>query len=222
MTDAESPAGLPIEPGLCGSCRYASVNATRRGTVYLRCTAAANRPELPKYPDLPVRRCAAHRPVDQEPTDRLHVTRIMAAAAETVFAALADPATHAAIDGTGWIRDSAGGAPLTAVGQIFRMPMHHAQHPDGDYETANRVEVFDPPHAIAWKTGYEQDGVLHLGEWIWRYDLTPADGGGTAVTLTYDWSRTSSATRDLIGFPPFPPDHLAHSLAHLAGLVERR
>ena len=29
--------------------------------------------------------------------------------------------------------------------------MYHEGHPDKDYETANRVELFDEAHAIAWK-----------------------------------------------------------------------
>ncbi|WP_157970578.1 hypothetical protein [Nakamurella deserti] len=55
MTD---PPVLPVSPGLCGSCLLAVVRPTTRGTVYLRCTA----PGLPKYPDLPVRRCPEFRP----------------------------------------------------------------------------------------------------------------------------------------------------------------
>ena len=66
---------------------------------------------------------------------------------------LADPSTHAAIDGTGWVRESLDGKPLTEAGQIFRMAMYHENHPDKDYEMANRVEVFDPPRAIAWQPG---------------------------------------------------------------------
>lgn len=57
-----SPAP-PVPPGLCGACRHAAINETRRGTVYLRCTAAAFRPELPRYPALPVLHCPAYEPV---------------------------------------------------------------------------------------------------------------------------------------------------------------
>ena len=70
-----------------------------------------------------------------------------------MFDVLADPTTHGAIDGTGWVRESLDGKPVTGTGQIFRMAMYIDGHPDGHYETANRVEVFDPPRAIAWKTG---------------------------------------------------------------------
>ena len=42
------------------------------------------------------------------------------ASAETVFDVLADPTTHQAIDGTGWVRESLAGERLTEVGQVFR------------------------------------------------------------------------------------------------------
>src|SRR5271165_3608566 len=67
------------------------------------------------------------------------------APAETVFAVLADPATHAEIDGTGWVRESLDGARLTEVGQIFRMAMYHDNHPDGRYEMANRSRCSTVP-----------------------------------------------------------------------------
>ncbi len=113
----------------------------------------------------------------------------IAAPAETVFDVLADPSTHEAIDGTGWVRQSLDGKQLTETGQIFRMAMYHENHPDKDYEMANRVEVFDPPHAIAWQPGQGADDAnLEFGGWIWRYDLTPVAPSQTEVTLTYDWS----------------------------------
>ena len=152
--------------------------------------------------------------------DRVSATRIINASAEAIFAVLADPAKHAAIDGTGWVCDTVGSQPLTAAGQIFRMSMYHPNHPDGTYRTANRVRVFDPPNAICWEPGYDaDDGTLGFGGWIWRYDLTPAEPSGTAVTLSYDWSAVPEDIRERIGFPPFPPEHLGNSLAHLAELV---
>lgn len=112
--------------------------------------------------------------------------------------------------------------PLSASGQIFRMAMYHANHPDGNYEMANRVGAFDPPHAISWEPGQDPgDGNLRFGGWIWRYDLTLVSPSETEVTLTYDWSAVPSFLRQQIPFPPFPPDHLDHSLSHLAELVAR-
>jgi uncharacterized protein YndB with AHSA1/START domain len=152
--------------------------------------------------------------------DTVSASRTIDASAETIFAVLADPANHTAIDGTGWVRETSAREPLTAAGQIFRMPMYHPDHPDGNYETANEVREFAAPAAISWATGYDaDDGTVRFGGWIWRYDLAPSGPTSTIVTLTYDWSATTGATRELIGFPPFPPDHLANSLAHLAELV---
>jgi uncharacterized protein YndB with AHSA1/START domain len=152
--------------------------------------------------------------------ETVSATMIINAPAEAIFAVLADPAKHAAIDGTGWVREPSGSQPLTAAGQVFRMGMYHPGHPDGNYQMANRVQVFDPPHAISWEPGQDaSDGDLRFGGWIWRYDLAPAGPSGTRVTLSYDWSAVLSPLRQHIGFPPFPPDHLGNSLAHLADLV---
>lgn len=143
------------------------------------------------------------------------------APADAVFAVLADPAKHAAIDGTGWVRDPLDRQPLTASGQIFRMAMYHAKHPNGNYEMANRIQVFDPPHAISWEPGYDPgDGNLRFGGWIWRYDLAPLGPSETEVRLSYDWSAVPEDVRQTGPvFPPFPPDHLDNSLTRLAELV---
>jgi hypothetical protein len=109
---------------------------------------------------------------------------------------------------------------LTAAGQIFRMSMHHPNHPNGNYQIANRVQVFDSPSAISWEPAYDPgDGTLRFGGWTWRYDLTPAGPLKTTVTLSYDWSAVPDLIREHIGFPPFPQDHLSNSLGHLAELV---
>jgi uncharacterized protein YndB with AHSA1/START domain len=152
--------------------------------------------------------------------ETVSATTIIDAPAEAVFAVLADPARHAAIDGTGWVRESLDSQSLTAAGQVFGMAMYHAGHPDGNYQMANRVQVFDPPRAISWEPGQDTgDGSLRFGGWVWRYDLAPAGPSGTRVTLSYDWSAVPGSLRQHIGFPPFPPDHLGNSLAHLARLV---
>ena len=85
--------------------------------------------------------------------ETVSATRIINAPAEAVFAVLADPAAHAAIDGTGWVREPLDSQPLTAAGQVFRVGMYHAGHPDGNYQMANRVQVFDSPQAISWEPG---------------------------------------------------------------------
>jgi hypothetical protein len=100
------------------------------------------------------------------------------------------------------------------------MAMYHANHPNGDYEMVNRVEVFDPPRAISWEPGNDPgDGRVRFGGWIWRYDLAVLGPSATDVRLSYDWSAVPKEARRQGQFPPFSPDHLDSSLAHLADLV---
>ena len=156
--------------------------------------------------------------------ETLAATTTIAAPAEAVFAVLTDPASHPAIDGTGWVSKALDTAPLTGSGQIFRMGMYHANHPDGTYEVANRVATFEPPRAISWEPGQEVEGEdeRQAGGWIWRYDLARRSASSTEVTLTYDWSAVPSSVREYITFPPFPVDHLTNSLRHLAELATRQ
>ena len=154
-------------------------------------------------------------------TERATASATIEATPEAVFAVLADPSTHAAIDGTGWVRQSLDGEHITTAGQVFRMAMYHPNHPNKNYEMANRVEAFDEPRTIAWKPGTEspEPGELSFGGWIWRYDLKANGPSQTTVTLTYDWSAVPAPIREHIGFPPFGPDHLDNSLRHLSDLV---
>ncbi|MGH2443151.1 MAG: hypothetical protein ACRDFX_08315 [Chloroflexota bacterium] len=64
---------------------------------------------------------------------------------------------------TGWVCDPLESTPLTAAGQVFRMGVYHPNHPDGNYQTANRVQIFDPPHAIAWEPGHNTEDGLGFG-----------------------------------------------------------
>jgi len=154
--------------------------------------------------------------------ENVSATLTVAVPMARVFAVLADPTTHASIDGTGWVQESVDHAPLTEVGQIFRMAMYHSGHPDGDYRVVNQIVALDPPCAIGWRTGQELgDGTMEFGGWIWHYDLKSVDQSQTEMTLTYDWSAVPQYIRDRgIQFPPFGPDHLINSLHHLAELTK--
>jgi uncharacterized protein YndB with AHSA1/START domain len=165
--------------------------------------------------------------------DTISASTTVNAPVDTVFAVLADPTTHEAIDGTGWVRQPHDDKRLTGTGQIFRMAMYHDNHPNKHYEMANRVEVFEPPRAIAWQPGAEPRHIpghpnpddtaeLEFGGWIWRYDLQPVADDRTEVTLTYDWSGVPQERRDVIQFPPFEAQHLDNSLKHLAELAQAR
>src|ERR1700736_2517537 len=80
-----------------------------------------------RRPTMSITTTAPAKPTTNQPTvdqENVSATLTVAAPATRVFAVLADPATHAAIDGTGWVQESADRAPLTEAGQIFRMDMH--------------------------------------------------------------------------------------------------
>src|SRR5260370_1046686 len=103
------------------------------------------------------------------------------------------------------------------------MSMFHPNHPDGNYQMANRVQKFDPPSTISWEPGYDAgDGTLRFGGWTWRYDLTPAGPSNTTVTLSYDWSAVPDSLREHIGFPPCPPDHLGNALRRLTLVTTKK
>jgi hypothetical protein len=155
--------------------------------------------------------------------EQMNAAATVNAPVETVFDVLADPTTHQAIDGTGWVRESLDGKRLSGTGQVFRMAMYHENYGGSHYEMANRVEVFEPPRAIAWLPGQgDDDAALEFGGWFWRYDLTPVTPSQTEVTLTYDWSRVPPQLREHIQFPPFDAQHLDNSLKHLADLAQAR
>jgi hypothetical protein len=153
--------------------------------------------------------------------DTAIATITIPASAEKVFGILADPTTHESIDGTGWVRESLDGESLTHIGQIFRIAMHHDNHPNKDYEMANKVVVFDRPQAIGWQPGQDGagDGTLSFGGWIWRYDIRDTGPSEAQVTLTYDWSAVPPELREHIQFPPFDDAHLENSLQHLSELA---
>ena len=51
-------ASLPMNSGLCASCRWAAAIESARGSVFLRCGRSDHDPAYRKYPPLPVRACA--------------------------------------------------------------------------------------------------------------------------------------------------------------------
>jgi hypothetical protein len=86
------------------------------------------------------------------------------APANVIFAVLTGPVRDAAIDGTGWVREAVDSQSLTAAGQVFGMAMRNASHLYGNYQMANRVQVFDPPRVISWEPGQDTgDGGLRFG-----------------------------------------------------------
>jgi hypothetical protein len=51
--------------GLCDSCRHQQLVHNTRGSVFSLCRRSRSDPAYPKYPRLPVVRCAGHEPVNE-------------------------------------------------------------------------------------------------------------------------------------------------------------
>lgn len=150
-------------------------------------------------------------------TTALSVQRTIDTAQQAVFAVIADPRRHREMDGSDTVRGTEATGPITRVGEVFRMDMHHRDA--GDYQTDNHVTAFEPGRVIAWRTS-EVDAEPAGWEWIWRLD--PIDDSTTAVSLTYDWSDVHDpAVLALVPFPAIPLPALEQSLVGLAALVAR-
>jgi hypothetical protein len=55
-------ASLAVQPGLCAGCVHLRLLASPR-SVFVRCGLADSDPAFPRYPALPVIRCAGFRPL---------------------------------------------------------------------------------------------------------------------------------------------------------------
>ena len=138
----------------------------------------------------------------------IRVTRKVSAAAAVVFDLLANPDRHHEIDASGMVGDDEDAAPITKVGQVFRMNMSAAGG-DEPYQVDNHVTVFEPNRKLAWEVGLV-DGD-RLG-WTWTYELEPHGDDKSDVALTYDWTGVSPEAREEYGVPAFGSDQLNASL----------
>jgi len=109
------------------------------------------------------------------------VERVIKAPASAIFALIADAGKHAAFDGSGTVKGTATESQPLSKGSKFGMSMRMGV----PYRTTNTVIEYEPDRRIAWQT--TMLGGL-VGGRIWRYELSPADGG-TRVRETWDISR---------------------------------
>lgn len=134
------------------------------------------------------------------------------AAAEDLFAVLADPRRQVEIDGSGMLRPGADSHPITGAGQVFTMEMHYPSL--GDYRTENHVVDFVAGRSIAWKTARE--GRVPAGV-RWSWELEPLDDRRTAVVHTYDWSQvTDPAVLARVSFPRVSGEAMQDTVQRLA------
>jgi hypothetical protein len=58
----QSERSAAIKAGLCDSCRHQRIVRNTRGSAFSLCERSRTDPAYPRYPRLPVLRCAGHEP----------------------------------------------------------------------------------------------------------------------------------------------------------------
>ena len=119
-----------------------------------------------------------------DPRDTESVERVIPAAADRIFALLADPSRHKEIDGSGTVKDAKESAHRVKLGDKFGMSMKLGL----PYTMVSTVIEFEDDRRIAWQS--RPPGVFGKisGGRIWRYELEPVEGG-TRVRETWDISQ---------------------------------
>jgi hypothetical protein len=152
-------------------------------------------------------------------TERLEVTRTIAAPASAIFAVLSDPQGHVAIDSSGMLQD-ADGAPVTAVGESFVVHMDREalnDFPMGRYDVTVQIRDFQPDALISWTIlGQIRPQIGH----VYGYRLEPT-ADGTVVTSFYDWSEIDEKWRAAGIFPVISETALRATLGILDRTVRR-
>jgi hypothetical protein len=148
-------------------------------------------------------------------TERMEVQRAIAAEPSAIFAVLASPDGHVAIDSSGMLM-SATGSSVSAVGDTFTVHMDREalnDYPMGLYDVIVRIAAFERDREIAWQI----DGQLNIGH-VYGYRLEPIEQG-TMVTSYYDWSGIEQQWKDANIFPVIPESALRATLGILARTV---
>lgn len=123
-----------------------------------------------------------------------------------VFDFIARPANHAEISGDRSVKgEQVGPDRLAALGDRFGMRMKMYGLP---YRITNKVVEYEADRLIAW---------CHPGRHRWRWQVEPAEGGGTTVTETFDMSTSpiKPALR-LLGYPRGHDDNVRRSVDNVA------
>jgi hypothetical protein len=149
-------------------------------------------------------------------TDRMEVTRPIAAPAAAIFDVLRSPAGHVAIDASGMLQGFTG-EPAEKVGDTFVIHMDREalnDFPMGKYDVTVHIIVFERDREIAWNLGIEE--FPHF----YGYRLEPGSDGVTNVTSYYDWSKMKPELK--ARFPIVPESALRATLGILDRTVRTR
>ena len=150
-------------------------------------------------------------------TERLEVSRQVAADPATIFRLLRDPQGHVTIDSSGMLMEATG-EPVTAVGDTFVVHMDRESlndYPMGRYDVTVTITTFVPDREIAWTIlGEIRPPLGH----VYGYTLEPIEGG-TLVTSYYDWSSIDPVWKEGGIFPVISEGALRATLGILARTV---
>jgi uncharacterized protein YndB with AHSA1/START domain len=152
--------------------------------------------------------------------DSVSVERVIDAPADAIFELLADAGKHASFDGSGTVDHTTAKSIPLKLGTTFSMRMRG--RPETlflPYTMHNEVIEFERDRRIAW-----QPTALHglIGGRIWRYELSPADGGGTQVCETWDVSRDKQKQMLKLGSGPAQAERgMRATLDRIAEMLSR-
>lgn len=127
------------------------------------------------------------------------VEKDIAASPEQIFEILTDIHQHPALDGSGMLQGEPQGPDRLELGSRFSLAMKQV---GPAYRSANKVVEFEEGRRIAWRTAGEWRGRQVVGGQVWRWELTPIDGGRTRVKHSYVWGYASGALMLKVGGYP--------------------
>jgi len=151
---------------------------------------------------------------------RMTVTRVIPASAEAIFAMVALPSGHVAMDGSGMLVGVSDDQPLTATGDTF--VIHMDREPLGDvpemgkYDVLNTVTAIEPNRLLEWSVGTV--GRPAFGH-FYGISLTPISDSQTEVANYVDWSGIPEKYRDRVTFPVVPAHMMEATLVRLEEAV---
>jgi uncharacterized protein YndB with AHSA1/START domain len=146
------------------------------------------------------------------------VERVIKAPPDKIFALLADAGKHASFDGSESVNHASQKSVPLSMGSKFGMAMRGRKESLFiPYHTTNTVIEYEPDRRIAWKT--TSLGGL-IGGRIWRYELSPAEGG-TLVRETWDVSQDKQKAMITGGSMPKQTENgIRATLERIAQLLE--
>jgi uncharacterized protein YndB with AHSA1/START domain len=140
---------------------------------------------------------------------QIKVSRRIEAAADRIFAILADPQRHTDLDGSShftgdakMLQGAVSNDIITGVGDVFIMKMHFEGV--GDYVMQNHVVEYEPNRRIGWEPAPGDEAVSDDGRFPigipsghrWSFELTSDGVDATVVTEIYNDASAPEELRE--------------------------